>query len=89
MAVLYCHFHLGQPVSVAMAQLSKRHGHFREGMTGVLDYGVELYLRDGEPKGLDFLQWVERPDYDPAQIKTDFRANWWGKLLTDKVLRRE
>ncbi|MEO6378099.1 MAG: sulfur transferase domain-containing protein [Caulobacteraceae bacterium] len=89
MSLLYCHFRLGQPVSEAMAQLSKRHGHFREGMTGVLDYVVELYLADGEPRGMDFLQWVERPDYDPVKIKADFRANWWGKLLTDRVLRRE
>ena len=89
MAVLYAHFRLGQKVSQAVGQLSKRHGHFREGMTGVLDYVVELYLKDGEPKGLDFLQWVERPEYDPAKIKAEFRANWWGKLLTDRVLRRE
>ena len=58
-------------------------------MTGVLDYAVDLYLAEGEPKGLDFLQWVERPDYDPKAIKATFRANWWGKLLTDRVLRRE
>jgi protein tyrosine/serine phosphatase len=89
MALLYAHFRLGQKVSEAAGQLSKRHGHFREGMTGVLDHVVDLYLKDGEPKGLDFLQWVERPEYDPAAIKADFRANWWGKLLTDRVLRRE
>lgn len=89
MAVLYCHFRLGQPISQTMAQLSKRHGHFREGMTGVLDYALELYLRDGEPLGLDFLQWVERPEYDPVAIKATYRANFWGKLLTDRVLQRE
>lgn len=89
MSVLYAHFRLGQPISVARAQLGKRTGHFREGMTGVLDYVLDLYLADGEPRGMDFLQWVERPDYDPVKIKADFRANWWGKLLTDRLLRRE
>jgi protein tyrosine/serine phosphatase len=89
MSVLYRHFRLGQPVSEARAELSKRHGHFREGMTGVLDHVLDLYVADGEARGLDFLQWVERPGYDPAAIKAEFRANWWGKLLTDRLLRRE
>src|SRR6476620_10263860 len=30
MSVLHAHFRLGQPVSQAIGQLSKRHGHFRE-----------------------------------------------------------
>ena len=36
MAVLYRHFHLGEPISVAIEQLSKKYLHHREGLTGVL-----------------------------------------------------
>ena len=89
MAVMYRHFHLGQPVSVAMAELGKRTLHHREGQTGVLDYVLERYVAEGEPEGLDLLQWVERPDYDPKAIRADFKASWWGTLLTERLLRRE
>ena len=89
MAVLYRHFHLGEPVSIAMAELGKRTLHHREGLTGVLDYTLELYVAEGEPAGLDFLQWVERPEYDPKAIKAAFKGSWWGTLLTERLLRRE
>ena len=44
---------------------------------------------EGEPKGQSFTEWVESPAYDPDAIKADFRAQWLGTLLTDKLLRRE
>ena len=37
MAVLYRHFHLGEPISAAMSDLGKRTLNSREGLTGVLD----------------------------------------------------
>ena len=46
MAVFYRHFHLGEPISVAIDQLSKKYLHHREGLTGVLDYTLEKYLRE-------------------------------------------
>ena len=49
----------------------------------------ERYLREGEPAGMSFLEWTQSPAYDPAGIKADFRAMWWGGLLTEGVLRRE
>ena len=89
MAVLYMHFRQGRTVREALSQLSPRFLHVRAGLTGVLDYVFERYLAEGEPAGLSFLEWVESPAYDPAGIKADFRAGWWGKLLVDRLLRRE
>ena len=89
MAVLYAHFRLGQPISEAINQLSFRYMHVKQGKTGVLDYIFELYLTEAEPKGMSFLEWTQRPEYDPVKIKADFRANWIGTVLTEKLLRRE
>ena len=89
LSVLYAHYRLGEPISQALANLSKKHGHFREGLTGVLDYTFERYVAEGEPKGLSLAEWMARPEYDRAAIKADFKAQWWGKLLTDRLLRRE
>jgi hypothetical protein len=73
----------------AIGQLSKRHGHFREGLTGVLDYAFERYLKEGEPMGQTLIEWMSRPDYDPKAVKAEFKASWWGTLLTEKLLGRE
>ena len=89
MAVFYQHFRQGRTIEEARTELSPRYLHVKAGLTGVLDYIFERYLAEGEPNGLSFLDWVESPAYDPAAIKADFRANWWGKLLTDRLLRRE
>lgn len=89
MSVLYAHFRLGQPIRKAIEQLSPRYMHVRQGKTGVLDYIFDLYLAEAEPKGLSFVDWVQTPDYDPVKIKADFRANWMGTLLTERLLRRE
>lgn len=89
MAVLYRHFHLGEPIRQALAELSLRHGHVRQGLTGVIDHFFELYLAEGEPEGLTLLEWVDRPAYDPAAMKARFKAAWWGTALTEKLLRRE
>ncbi len=89
MAVFYRHFRQGRPIAEAVAELSPRYLHVKAGLTGVLDYIFARYLAEGEPGGLSFLDWVESPAYDPATIKADFRAGWWGTLLSDKLLRRE
>lgn len=89
MSVLYRHFRLGEPISVAMDQLHIRYLHVKAGKTGVLDYVFERYLADVEPKGIGFLEWVESDAYDPDQLKAEFRAAWWGTALTERVLRRE
>ena len=89
MSVLYMHFRKGKTIREALDQLHLRYLHVRAGKTGVLDYTFERYLTEGEPAGLSFLDWVTSPAYDPAAIKADFRARWWGKALTEGVLKRE
>jgi len=89
MSVLYMHFRKGKTIREALDQLHLRYLHVRAGKTGVLDYTFERYLETGEPAGLSFLEWVQSPAYDPAEIKADFRAQWWGGMLTERLLRRE
>ena len=89
MGVLYAHFRQGQPIRQALSQLSGRFGHIRHGSTGVLDYAFERYLAEGEPAGLSLVEWVSRPDYDHEALTVQYQARWWGRLLTDRLLRRE
>jgi protein tyrosine/serine phosphatase len=89
MSVLYMHFRLGLPIREALQQLSFRYLHVRQGKTGVLDYVFERYLAEAEPQGIDFLDWIESEAYDPVRLKEDFRAQWWGALLTERMLKRE
>ena len=89
MSVFYRHFRLGEPIRVALGSLHIKHLHVRAGKTGVLDYVFERYLAEAEPWGIGFLEWVESDAYDPAAMKADFRAKWWGSLLTEKLARRE
>ncbi|HEY2708309.1 MAG TPA: protein tyrosine phosphatase [Caulobacteraceae bacterium] len=89
MSVLYMHFRKGQPIRQAMDQLHLRYGHFRAGQTGVLDFYFEYYLAHIAPRGLSLEDWAREPDYDPDAIRRDFKAQWWGTLITEKLLRRE
>jgi len=89
MSVFYMHFRKGKTIAEALDQLHLRYLHVKQGKTGVLDYTFERYLAQGEPAGLSFLEWVESPMYDPAGMKADFRAQMWGRLLTEGLLRRE
>jgi len=89
MSVFYMHFRRGQPIRQAARQLSWRYQHAKAGKTGVLDYIFERYLTEIEPRGIGFYDWTQSPEYDPAQIKADFKAQWWGSFLTEKLLRRE
>jgi protein tyrosine/serine phosphatase len=89
MSVLYAHFRLGLPIREAMKELSLRYLHMSAGKTGVLDYTFHRYLAEGEPAGLSFLEWVQSDAYQPARMKADFRAKWWGSLMTERLLKRE
>ena len=89
MSAFYMHFRQQQPISEAMQQLSFKFGHVRAGMTGVLRYPFEKYVREIEPLGISYEDWVKSDAYDPAAIKREFHAGWWGTLLTDRLLRRE
>jgi protein tyrosine/serine phosphatase len=89
MSVFYMHFRKGKTIREALDQLHLRYLHVKQGKTGVLDYTFERYLDQGEPAGMSFLEWVESPMYDPAGIKADFRAQMWGSLVTEGLLKRE
>jgi len=89
MSVLYMHFRQGLPIAEAIRQLDLRFGHFRAGLTGVLDYVFERYLAEAEPRGISLLDWAQSPAYDAEALQRTFRAQWWGTLITDKLLRRE
>lgn len=89
MAVLYRHFHLGEPIAEARRELGKRTMHHREGMTGVLDHVFDVYERDIAASGVSFADWIDGPAYDPRALKADFKASWWGTLLTERLLKRE
>ena len=89
MSVLYMHFRKGRTIREAMDQLSLKYLHVKQGKTGVLDYVFERYLREGEPAGMSFLEWVQSPAYDPAGFKREFRAGMLGAVVTEKLLRRE
>jgi protein tyrosine/serine phosphatase len=78
----------GRPPEAALAQLSLRHGHVRQGRTGILDAFFLLYAEAVRRGPKPFLDWV-RDDYDEAALRRDFRARPWADLLVDRVLRRE
>ena len=78
----------GRPVAEAMAQLSLKFGHVKQGKTGILDAFFALYAQ-AAPK--PFLDWL-REDYDEQKLRADFNAvkrRPWADVLVDRVLRRE
>jgi protein tyrosine/serine phosphatase len=87
-AALYLILHEGKSVSQALPQLSFRYGHFRFAKTGILDAFFERYRREGEAKGIAFLEWVERI-YDPEALIRDFRPRFWSDFVVDRIVRRE
>ncbi len=89
MSVLYMHFRKGKTIREALGQLHLRYMHVKQGMTGVLDFAFERYLSEGESAGLSFLEWVQSPMYDPVGLKTQFRSEMWGRLVTEGLLKRE
>lgn len=88
MSVLYAIFRLGEPVSVAVQQLSKKYLHMREGKTGLLDAFFETYLAAEKESGIGFEDWLQR-DYDRERVKADFLESGNAKLRLDWFLRRE
>lgn len=88
MAVLYCHFRLGQPIEQAMGQLSLKYLHVKQGKTGMLDYFFQCYLDETRESGKSFIDWV-REDYDRKRVRASFMSAWWANILVDNILRRE
>ena len=78
----------GRPVEQALAQLSLRHGHIRQGKTGILDAFFERYAAATREAPKPFLDWL-REDYDEAALKREFQSKPWADRLVDGILRRE
>lgn len=73
----------GRPVAEAARQLSRRRIHFPRSKAGVLSHVFRVYLRDAEPRGIGFRDWLEA-GYDPDAITADFndwrrRRGRWAK----------
>ncbi|MGF1544059.1 MAG: tyrosine-protein phosphatase [Parvularculaceae bacterium] len=94
MATLYLFFTGREPLDEAMRHLSWRYGHLRQGETGVLDAALEEFIEHARERGLSlsdvdgFFRWAEEV-YDPAATRARFRATRLGRLLTERILRRE
>src|SRR4051812_30622763 len=78
----------GRPVEAAAAQLTLRHGHIRQGKTGILDAFFARYAAATREAPKPFLDWL-REDYDEAALKRDFTSQPWADRLLDGILRRE
>ncbi|MEM8771461.1 MAG: protein tyrosine phosphatase [Pseudomonadota bacterium] len=93
-ATLFLFFRQGAPLDKAREQLSFRYGHVKHGKTGVIDAALNAYIDYARINdiALDdvgaFFRWVDS-DYNPAAIKSAFKGNIWGRLLSDVILRRE
>jgi protein tyrosine/serine phosphatase len=89
-SALYLHFRKNKPISEAVGQLDFfKFGHMRAGREGVLDHCFETYIRDVEPRGVSFEDWVRSPAYDHRALTKQFRGAWWGNLISGKLFRRE
>ena len=85
---LFLLIHEGASVAEARRQLSLRYGHFRFSKTGILDAFLDAYRREGEAKGVAFLDWADRI-YDPDKVTRSFRPRFWSTLIGDRLIRRE
>ena len=88
MGVLYRHYKMGETIEQAMDQLSFRYLHVKAGKTGMLDHFFDTYRAYNAHTPIEFSQWVQTV-YDPPAVKADFMSKWWGRVLTDGVLKRE
>jgi len=90
MSALYRHFVLGEPIeAIWRVELNWRYGHFRFGDTGKLDAFFEAYeaFKQDHPH-TTFEQWLTEA-YDREALNRAYRPGTLGRLLIDKVLRRE
>lgn len=88
MSTLYMIFRMGEPVSVAARQLSKKYLHMKEGKTGLLDAFFEAYVEAEAATGIGFEDWL-KTEYDREKLKSDFLNSGQGRLRLDWLLRRE
>ena len=89
MSVLYLHFRQGREIRQAIAQLGIRYLHLKIGRPGILDYVFARYLAHAEPRGIAFSDWVDGPDYDPAELKDAYARRARLGSFPDRLLCRE
>lgn len=89
MSVLYLHFRQGWPIARAVDQLGLRYLHMNSGQPGVLDEVFLRYLKEAEPQGRSFLDWVDSPDYDPEEIEAAYRRRMKRGRLVDALRQRD
>ncbi len=90
MSALYRHFVLHEPIEkVWREELNWRYGHFRFGDTGKLDAFFEAYeaFKQTHPN-TNFETWLTQ-HYDRDGLNAQYRTHKLGRLLIDKILRRE
>jgi glycosyltransferase involved in cell wall biosynthesis len=86
-SVLYRHFRLGEPIELAMSELSLRYGHFKSAKTGVLDHFFEAFLYSRlRQQGL--MNWI-RNHFERDTIQNEFKPRGVSNWLVDRVLQRE
>ena len=71
----------GVPMRHPLRQLGLCYGHLAQGETGLLDYIFRRYQAEGERDGASFLDWVQGPAYDPAALRSAYRAGGGARLL--------
>jgi protein tyrosine/serine phosphatase len=88
MSALYLMLAEAWPAEQALRELSLRHGHIRQGQTGLLDAVLEAYIQRNRRAPIGFLDWAET-EYEPVRLTAGFAARSWENMLVDGVLRRE
>lgn len=88
MSALYRHSKLGEPIEVAMQELSLRYGHIRQADTGILDHFFDEYLAYAAVHPIAFWDWVETV-YDAEAVTRSFKANGLVSRVLSGILRRE
>jgi protein tyrosine/serine phosphatase len=73
-AALYLLLIEGQPIDVAMRQLSFRYIHVARSAAGIQDHVLRVYQAAHRASGIGFMDWVRR-EYDPAGVAASF-ARW-------------
>jgi hypothetical protein len=59
----------------------------KTGPTGLLDLFMDEAIA-AERRGVSFWDWIET-EYDPKALRASYKTSGWGRVLVDRILRRE
>jgi len=88
MAALYLILQKNIPVDEAKKQLSFRYLHIKYAKTGILDKFYESYIDDTKNTSKKFLDWV-KTEYNPIELKDNFKPKKISEIINTIILRRE